>query len=87
MSDNRRRRRRRQHTPIAVADLREALSAYTGEDSPVGLDPTRLVYVRVGGVNGTLIPLVGVKTSTHLGQGVVILDAANPPTDPDGDTP
>lgn len=84
MTDNRRRRRRRQHAPVTVHDLRDALAAYTGEDSPVGLDPTRLVYVRTGGIDGALIPLVGVSTSTHLGHGIVILDGANLPTDADG---
>ena len=87
MTDSRRRRRRRQHTPVTVADLREALAAYTGEDSPVGLDPTRHVYVRVGGPDGHLHPMVGVTTSTLLGQGIVILDGTAPaPAGPAGDT-
>ena len=74
-----RRRVRRQHAPITVQDLRDALAAYTGEDSPVGLDPTRRVYVRGGGPDGQLVPLVGVTTSTLLGHGVVILDGADVP--------
>ncbi len=86
-----RRRVRRQHTPITVQDLRDALAAFTGEDSPVGLDPTRRAYVRVGGPDGLLVPLVGVTTSTLLGHGIVILDGADIPGETadqtDGPTP
>ena len=83
------RRRRRQHGPVTVADLRDALAAFTGEASPVGLDPTRRVYVRGGGPDGRLVPLTGVTTSTLLGHGVLILDGAAIPGEtadqPDGE--
>ncbi len=85
------RRRRRQHGPVTVGDLRDALAAFTGEGSPVGLDSTRRAYVRVGGPEGQLVPLVGVTTSTLLGHGIVILDGADIPGEtadqPDGPTP
>lgn len=72
-------RSRRQHAPIDVHGLRDALAAYTGEDSPVGIDPTRLAYVRVGGPDGRLYPLTGVVTSTHLGHRILILDGTDIP--------
>lgn len=70
-------RSRRQHAPITVADLREALAAYTGEDSPVGIDPTRHVYVRAN--DGRLLPLTAVTTSVHLGHRILILDGTDIP--------
>jgi hypothetical protein len=79
------RRQRKQHAPVTVADLRDALAGFAADvDTPAGIDGTRHVYVRVGGPDGRLYPLVGVSTSTHLGRGIVILDGADLPTVEDG---
>lgn len=82
----RRTRSRRQHTPIDVHGLRDALAAFAADvDNPAGIDGTRHVYVR--GPDGRLYPLTGVVTSTLFGQRILILDGTDVPGETGDDTP
>lgn len=74
----RRTRSRRQHTPIDVHGLRDALAAFAADvDGPAGIDGTRHVYVR--GPDQRLYPLTGVTTSVHLGHRILIMDGTDVP--------